>query len=325
MLCACHHFGILLGFIHLRHAKWNDLGGAARLLMDLCSRSSLWVDVRDIDCWGDWLACWGDGRQHDAHEFLKAFLNYTQPPALTGSWVRKMSSEGKTTIMDYGSASMPPSLATSNDRAEKVSLQTLINEWHTYMGMITAFETDSPLICFQLDRFRPDFRGKVEKASWTLELTMVEILVSPDRDSLHTETYEYLPIAGILHRGHDQRGHLQCVGRTRQGWIVFEDGIEASVHPSGRPPRPEDWICVWLLRATRAKEVTPSYYVRDHAAKVHQLVLLLDQKMAGPRIQRSSDSAFLNTLWRLWSALHGPPQLGKACLPASPPGPEGHP
>ena len=326
-LCFVHAtiLAFFWGFIHLRHAKWNDLGGAARLLMDLCSRSSLWVDVRDIDCWGDWLACWGDGRQHDAHEFLKAFLNYTQPPALTGSWVRKMSSEGKTTIMDYGSASMPPSLATSNDRAEKVSLQTLINEWHTYMGMITAFETDSPLICFQLDRFRPDFRGKVEKASWTLELTMVEILVSPDRDSLHTETYEYLPIAGILHRGHDQRGHLQCVGRTRQGWIVFEDGIEASVHPSGRPPRPEDWICVWLLRATRAKEVTPSYYVRDHAAKVHQLVLLLDQKMAGPRIQRSSDSAFLNTLWRLWSALHGPPQLGKACLPASPPGPEGHP
>ena len=52
-LCFVHAtiLAFFWGFIHLRHAKWNDLGGAARLLMDLCSRSSLWVDVRDIDCW----------------------------------------------------------------------------------------------------------------------------------------------------------------------------------------------------------------------------------------------------------------------------------
>ena len=42
--------------------------------------------------------------------------------------------DGKATIMDQGSACLPPSLATSHDRAEKVSLQTLINEWHSYMG-----------------------------------------------------------------------------------------------------------------------------------------------------------------------------------------------
>lgn len=75
-LCFAHAtiLAFFWGFLHLRHCEWTDLGEAARPLVDLCGRSSLWVDVRDLDCWNDWLACWGDGRQHDAHEFLKAFL-----------------------------------------------------------------------------------------------------------------------------------------------------------------------------------------------------------------------------------------------------------
>lgn len=146
------------------------------------------------------------------------------------------------------------------------------------MGMVTALETDSPLLCFQTDRFKPDHRGKVTKAAWHLDVTTVEILISPDQDSLITEAHEYIPIAGIVHRGQDLRGHLQCVGRTTRGWLLFEDGVEPVLHPSSRPPRPSDWICVWLLRTPRCRNAQPSYYIHDHAAKVHQLVKLLDPR-----------------------------------------------
>ena len=171
------------GFLHLQNSKRSDLGGAARLLMDMCTRSSLWVDVCDLESWSAWLEPWLDGQQHDAHEFLKAFLAFTQPPALSGSWVRKMQMDNQIRVMDSGSACLPPSLATSNVTAEKVTLQSLIDEWNSYMGTITAFEKDSPLICFQIDRI---------KAAWHLELTEVEILISAESDNLRTEVFSYL-------------------------------------------------------------------------------------------------------------------------------------
>ena len=181
-LCFVHAtiLAFFWGFIHLQHGKWMDLGGAARILMDLCTRSSLWVDTRDLECWSTWLAQWDDGRQHDSHEFLKAFLAYTQPPALTGSWVRKMHSDNQIKIMDHGSAWLPPSLVTSHAHAKKVPLQELIDEWHNYMGMVTAFDRDSPLLCFQIDRFKPDSQGDVVKAAWHLDLSIVEVPLQPN-------------------------------------------------------------------------------------------------------------------------------------------------
>ena len=101
--------------------------------------------------------------QHDATEFLKAFLAYTRPPALTGSWTRKVQSNEQVTIMDRGTAFFPPSFTTSDANAVKVSLQALINEWHNYMGMVTAFDTDSPLLCFQIDRFKPENKARVRR------------------------------------------------------------------------------------------------------------------------------------------------------------------
>ena len=266
------------GFLHLQHGKRSDLGGAPRLLMDMCTRSSLWVDVCDLECWGDWLEPWLDGRQHDAHEFLKAYLAYVQPPALSGSWVRKMQMNNQVQVMDSGSACLPPSLVTSDITAEKVTLQSLIDEWQSYMGMITAFEKDSPLICFQIDRFCRLDQGRVIKAAWHLELTEVEVLVSAESHNLRTEAFSYLPISGIVHRGQDQQGHLQCVARHTTGWAVFDDGIESQVHPTLKPPRMADWICVWLIRTPRCRTVTPSFYVRGHASKVHRLVQFLDSR-----------------------------------------------
>ena len=279
-LCFVHAsiLAFFWGFLHLRRGKWSDLGGAASLLMDLCGRSTPWVDIRDLESWSQWISNWDDGMQHDATEFMKAFLAYTRPPALTGSWTRKVQSDEQITIMDRGTAFLPPSLTTSDATAEKVSLQALIDEWHTYMGMVTAFDADSPLLCFQIDRFKPDSQGTPVKATWQLELSVVEILVSPDPMCLETEVYEYVPIAGIVHQGHDQQGHLQGVGRTTKGWVLFDDGKESSCLPHTSIPRPSDWICVWLIRQTRHIEVLPSYYTRGHDAKVHQVVQLLDQQ-----------------------------------------------
>ena len=273
-LCFVHAtmLAFFWGFIHLKHCKWADLGGAAELLIELCGRSSLWVEVSELECWK---APWIDGRQHDAHEFLKAFLAFFRPPALTGSWTRRMCHQEQISIMDRGSAYMPPALATSAPASQKVTLQSLIDEWHDYVGMITAFEHDSPLLCFQIDRFRPDTQGNVEKAGWTLELTNVNVLISSEAHSLVTEAYEYTPVAGLVHRGQDQFGHLQCVGKTTQGWVVFDDNIESCHHATSQPPRLTDWIRVWLIRCPRFCSITPSFYVRDHDAKVVQLVNLL--------------------------------------------------
>ena len=66
------------------------------------------------------------------------------------------------------------------------------------------------------------------KAAWHLGLSAVEILWG----NLVTEAYEYMPIAGILRRGENKQGHLQCVGLTQGGWLIFNNGQEARLHPA---------------------------------------------------------------------------------------------
>ena len=120
--------------------------------------------------------------------------------------------------------------------------------------------------------------GAPGKATWHPELSVVEILVSPDPASLATEVYEFVPIVGIVHQGHDQQGHLQGVGRTTKGWGLFDDGKELGCQPQDSIPRPADWTCVWLIRNNRRIEVTPFHYTRGHDAKVHPAVQLSVQR-----------------------------------------------
>ena len=127
-LCYIHAtlMAFFWGFVHLRCCNWSDLGGAAKILIALCCRDSLWVDVRELEPWAEWISSWDDGRQHDASEFLKAFLAHVRPPVLTGSWIRKIQTEGTIHVQDRGTAYMPPSLVTSAPAQKKVSLQSMI-------------------------------------------------------------------------------------------------------------------------------------------------------------------------------------------------------
>ena len=278
-LCYIHAtlMAFFWGFVHLRCCNWADLGGAAKLLIALCCRDSLWVDVRELEPWAEWISSWDDGQQHDGSEFLKAFLAYVCPPALTGSWIRKIQTEGTIQVQDRGTAFMPPSLVTSDPAQKKVSLQSMINEWQDYLGMITAFEHDSPLICFQLDRFDTNALGETTKAAWHLDLGPVTIQISPEQDSLSTMSFEYTPIAGILHRGLDKQGHLQCAGLHQGQWLIFNDGVEASLLAEGAAPKATDWVCIWLIRSSRLRSVKPQHYARGHDARVHQLMDYVSQ------------------------------------------------
>ena len=81
-----------------------------------------------------------------------------------------------------------------------------------------------------------------------------------------------MPIAGILHRGLDEQGHLQCAGLHQGQWMIFNDGVEARLLAEGAAPRAEDWVCIWRIRYPRLRSVTPQHYVRGHDARVHQLM-----------------------------------------------------
>lgn len=43
------------------------------------------------------------------------------------------------------------------EHQEKVTLQQFLDQWQLYVGMVTAFGRDSPLICLRLDPFRLNY------------------------------------------------------------------------------------------------------------------------------------------------------------------------
>ena len=61
------------------------------------------------------------------------------------------------------------------------------------------------------------------------------------------EQHSYIVVAAVSHKSQDEAGHLQAIGLSAQGWIVFNDLVEAQVVGS-QPPLTDSWIFVWLAR-----------------------------------------------------------------------------
>ena len=115
------------------------------------------------------------------------------------------------------------------------------------MGMQTTFTACSRLACLHIDRFALDHQGRPSKQEWDLEVNPTVWLPIQAEEELGFTHKPYTVVAAVAHRGNDAEGHLQAVGLSAQGWMLFNDLQEAQVM-GPTPPRTSEWVFVWLAR-----------------------------------------------------------------------------
>ena len=214
--------------LQLKDPMWNELGEGAEKFAEPFGMDSMWISLKDLPGFGEFLRPWGEGQQ-DLHEFLGAFLE--------GEEIR---------ITDRGAPHNPPTLSAPANTVE-TDLQTLVDSWTHYLGMQTTFHASGRLACLHLDRFAHDHQGHLRKCCWNLEVNARIWLPIQGDKKLTFEQHSYIVVAAVSHKGQDEAGHLQAIGLSAQGWIVFNDLVEAQVVGS-QPPLTDNWIFVWLAR-----------------------------------------------------------------------------
>ena len=111
-------------------------------------------------------------------------------------------------------------------KSKTINLQELIDN---NLGTNTSFTHDSKLMNINTDRFLADSSGRVQKLEWELE-----------EDALYTCAIPCVVAGGIAHRGTDEAGHIQAIGKAAGGWFFFNDQQEAEFHEE--PPHWADFI-----------------------------------------------------------------------------------
>ena len=151
----------------------------------------------------------GGAGKRPTGEFLGAFLRWTKPLCLHLHWKRRVQVGPTVETVDEGSRYTPPTVYVTAD-VKKISLQKLVDNWASYMGMSTAFLHSGKLVNIHLDRYHSARSGDVQRQEWELILPDVVLLPVQAEESLTTCAIFYMVAGGILHRGEGTSGHLQA-------------------------------------------------------------------------------------------------------------------
>ena len=236
---------MLRGKLQLKDPMWNELGEGSEKFAEPFGMDSMWISLKDLPGFGEFLRPWGEGQQ-DLHEFLGRFLQWVKPLFVNSSWQRIVQGGDEIRITDRGAPHNPPTLSAPVNTAE-TDLQTLVDGWTHYLGTQTTFTARGRLACLHLDRFAHDDQGHLRKCSWNLEVNARIWLPIQGDKKLTFVQHPYIVVAAVSHQGQDEAGHLQASGLSAQGWVVFNDLVEARVIGS-QPPLTDSWIFVWLAR-----------------------------------------------------------------------------
>ena len=264
--------------LQVKNADWEDYGvcekGIQRLLMsEAHPKFALESDVFDT-----LKSRWGTFRQQaDSHEFLATLLEWARMPLIDVSWQRRVSVLEQVQISDQGSRGTPPTLVANDPEKTLQPLQALINEWHTYCGMHTCFNTESELLCMHIDRFA-NHSGAVERTDWHLGLQAEVQLPFWNQDqSMAISWRDYTVVALVMHEGQDRAGHLQAALHTPEGYFITNDGCIAQAKDPTLVTRLQDIILVWVVanRVYSPSGIAAPQWGKDDL--VHRLAILIHQ------------------------------------------------
>ena len=138
--------------IQLGEVEWPAFGHSAAGFQELLTSSAQPKFALEPEAFALLRDRWGIfGRQADSHEFLSVFLEWAQMPVVDVSWQSRLVIDDRLCVQDEGSRGTPPTLLAPQMEKSVHTLQSLLEEWHSYRGMQTCFVNDTPLLCMHVD------------------------------------------------------------------------------------------------------------------------------------------------------------------------------
>ena len=285
------------GSIQRTNATWDELQGCEVAVQELLTpthppRLALGPPgFSELRCqWGNFES------QADSHEFLQMFLSWAKPSHVDVSWGRRLSHGDQLTQCDEGSSYMPPTLSVQEAEKQSHSFASLLDQWHSYRGMLTCFCFAAPMIGVHIDRYAPLPTGDTRKMNWRLELPdHVPLPFWNDRTTLHLHHVEYRPVAVVLHAGDDGAGHLRAGLKGPDVWYLTDDRRVASTADPQLENHLSDIVFVWMIRADCSSLTAPVQARWGKDDLVHQIALHFHQQTTSHILQNDRMMTFLRT------------------------------
>lgn len=211
---------------------------------------------------------WSGGEgQADAAEFTALLLKSMPLQGLRFCWEKcwtVSTNPLQVERFDSGDSLTPIVLQFPDHLAEQLTLQALLDSWMQDSNMCSALTHPSPVLCFQLDRFRKE-DGELQKI-WTSLQRCSHCHIPFFTDSRDAVTkIAYVVVAVILHRGDEELGHYQSMLRVgpmqaaevmfsrrsmdHTTWLLTDDGVPTKVS-QGWPTRAGKTVAVlWMCRS----------------------------------------------------------------------------
>ena len=288
----------LLTCVAIPVAEWGPL--SQYIVHFLQFQTTTPVHLPDIWWFKEILHTWpGDGVQCDPVEFLTHLVRGFAIPGLNWSWERRVQLGSEISIRDQGGTHTPITLYIDPELSHSgwIRLDTLINSWHSYMGMQTALTHDAPLLCFHIDRHVWTGDGQPTKSDLSIGMHGVFAVPCYTDNGIGVIWNDYRVIAVITHLGTDQAGHCRAALRVQpepdcaQGpfmQLLTDDNVAPS-----RCWSEPDWflknvMCVWMCKLSDIDEhvcAMPTSLPTDsaHEPRAPSMTQLLRQFAAMPQ------------------------------------------
>ena len=257
---------MLWGAFHCAGSCWNDLGEGMPAVQQPLTCNPYYIVIRDLSEWQTFWQSWGKHTaQRDALEFLATFVPWCGLKLMDCTWERRLVVADQVQTCDRGSKWLPPTFPLSLEKKE-ISVQELIDQWHSYQGMETRFMCPQPLLAMHLDR---DDAGGIHKSDAKLFIPdEIYIPFWRDEQGWCGMTITYRVVSAVVHTGTDRAGHLQAVLDAGSNWYLTDDATVPQLSDQPFADRAQDVVVLWLVRDDyyADEEPAPPLWGRDDRA-----------------------------------------------------------
>ena len=206
----------LLSCTAFAHMDWGPL--EQNIVRFLQSASQMSYHLPDADWFQNILHSWtGEGEQCDPVEFLTHLIQGIQLPGLDWTWERRVQLGTETSVRDKSDRLTPVTLHLDPEMSHDgwIRLDTMIHNWHNYMGMNTALCGPTPLLCFHVDRHVMAGTGETYKSDLSIGMHGVFSIPFFTDSSTKITWEDFRVVAAISHLGSDQAGHCRAILRVQ--------------------------------------------------------------------------------------------------------------
>ena len=190
------------------------------------------INLKHHASMGDGMMQWNQlrrGGQQDLSEFLTFLLGWLDTKMVSMGYERRFLTESGVQTAEKGDLHSPITLAADfwQHLSSPLSVELILDNWMNQHGMQTALTIASPLLCWQVCRFKdigePDLRP--------LDLGNLSFRVAAfTGQNMACAKIPYTIIAVVTYEGTSMQGHYQCAVHLNDHLLLMNDNVKPRLH-----------------------------------------------------------------------------------------------